>query len=111
MISLENLMKRTKVTNEQLDKEVDNLHLNDLSEHIVDYKKYGPRLGLSDADIKTFERDHTISYSIKLITAAVFKEWHRKRVSEATYRELVEVALKLEDGTGAEEICKLSASA
>ena len=100
-------MRRTKVTNTELDKEVLDVHLDDMSEHIVEYRKYGPRLGLTEADIKTIERNHTISYSIKLITAKVFKEWHRKRDFEAKYRELVNVALKLEDGSGAEVICRI----
>ena len=98
-------MSRTGVTDEQLNQECENELLEELSQHIVEYRKYGPRLGLSDADIRTFERDPTMYYSIKLITAAVFKEWHRVKESRATYRALVEIALKLEDGIGAEKIC------
>ena len=109
MISLENLKRRTGVTDEQLEKEVNDLHLDDLSEHIVDYRKYGPRLHLSEADIKNIEHNPRLYDSVKLITAEVFKEWHKKLSFKATYKELVEVALKLEDGTGAEIICKICA--
>ena len=83
--------------------------MKELSQHIVDYRKYGPRLGLTDADIRTFERDPTMYFSIKLITAAVFMDWHSKKESQATYRVLAGIALKLEDGTGAEKICQMSA--
>ena len=110
MISLEHLKRRTGVTDDQLNKEVDDLHLDDLSEHIVEYRKYGRQLHLSEADVKHIERNPRLYYSVKLITAAVFKEWHGKLSFEATYRELVEVALKLEDGIGAKKIYKICAS-
>ena len=108
VISLENLKTRTGVTDEHLDQECDDEQLKELSQHIVDYRKYGPRLGLADADIRTFERDPTMYFSIKLITAAVFMEWHERKGVKATYRVLVGIALKLEDGTGAEKICQMS---
>ena len=100
-------MRRTGISDEQLDQECDDELLKELSQHIVDYRKYGPRLGLSDADIRTFECDPTMYFSIKLITAAVFMEWHARKGLKATYRVLVEIALKLEDGTGAEKICQM----
>ena len=107
MIILENLKRQTGVTDEQLNKEVNDLDLDDLSEHIVEYRKYGQRLHLSEADVKSIERDPRLFHSVKLITAEVFKEWHRKLSFEATYRELVEVALKLEDGIAAKKICEV----
>ena len=80
-----------------------------MAESIVAYRRYGPRLGLKDADIENIELDRRVSHSVKLITAAMFKEWHTRMRSDATYGFLVETALSLEDGTGAEEICSLCA--
>ena len=102
-------MRHTGVTNEQLDAECDDLHLDELSEHIVDYRRYGPRLDLTEADIQNIERNPVLFFSQKLKVAAVFKKWHSKNGCEATYRRLLKVALKLEDGSGAEKICQICA--
>ena len=109
MITLEELIRHTGVTHEQLEQECDDVLLNDIAEHIVSYLKYGPKLGLSAADITTFQQNMTIAHNAKLITAEVFKEWHKKRSFLATYRALAEVALELGDGTGATNICEICA--
>ena len=109
MITLEELIRHTGVTQKQLEQECDDVLLNDIAEHIVSYSKYGPKLGLSAADITTFQQNMRIADNAKLITAEVFKEWHKKRSFLATYRVLAEVALELGDGTGAKTICELCA--
>ena len=103
------LKRRTGVTVKQLKTECDDLRLHELSEHIVDYRKYGPWLGLSDADIEDIEGNPYTFSSKKLKAAEVFKKWHRKKGCEATYLQLLEVALKLNDGSGAEKICQICA--
>ena len=105
VIGLEYLKRRTEVTDIQLDQRVDVNDLNDFGQHIVDYKKYGPQLGVSDNDIKEIERDPTLFHSLKDKAVAVFKKWHENKAGLATYRALVDVALKLGDGIGAERIC------
>ena len=107
MITLDRLKELTGVTNEQLDKECEEIHLEQLAQSIVEYRKYGSRLGLTRADIREIEQQPALVFSMKDKTAAVFKEWHRRSPSHATYRALVEVALKLEDGSSAIKICKL----
>ena len=110
VIPLTRLKNRTGVTDEQLDQDVDDDALDTLSDYIVDYRKYGPRLGLSSAKIKNIEQDPALFYSMSKKTAEVFKEWHKKKSSkgsDATYRDLIEVALQLEDGIAAEKICQI----
>ena len=109
VISLEELIRHTGVTHEQLEQECDDVLLGDIAEHIVSYSKYGSKLGLSAADITTFDLDPRIAHNAMLITAKVFKEWHKKRSFRATYRVLAEVALELGDGTGATKICEICA--
>ena len=103
------MKRRTGVTVKQLNAECDDQRLHELSEYIVDYRKYGPWLGLSDADIEDIEGNPYILSSKKLKAAEVFKKWHRMKSCEATYLQLLEVALKLNDGSGAEKICQICA--
>ena len=110
VISLDAIIKRTGVAKEQLDHPCDDeVLLEEITQHIVNYQQYGPRLEISGADISTFERDLRFAYSIKKITLEVFKLWHQRKKYDATYRVLAEVALKLGDGTGAEKICQICA--
>ena len=109
VFNLEDIIKHTGVTHKQLELECDDVLLNDIAEHIVSYWKYGPRLGISAADITTFQQNMMIADDAKLITAEVFKKWHNRRTFHATYRVLVEVALELGDETGATKICEICA--
>ena len=102
-------MERTGVTYDQLNNECTDVSLDQLSEYIVKYRKYGTRLGLKETDILEIEHNPKHIYSMKGKSAALFKEWHRKKGSEATYHHLVQVALKLGDGAGAEKICEICA--
>lgn len=108
VISLEALKDRTGVTDNQLDKEVDDTEdLATLGHHIVDYRRYGAQLGLGEDDFKEIEQNPVLYFSIRLKAKAVFQEWHRMKGKLATYRGLVDVALKLEDGKAAERICNV----
>ena len=92
-----------------MEQECDNGLLSDIAEHIVDYSKYGSKLGLSTADITSLQLNLRIAHNAKLITAEVFKEWHKRQSFRATYQVLAEVALELGDGTGATKICEICA--
>ena len=104
---MEEVMRRNGVTAEQLCRKFDTVDFDRLSEKTVEYQKYGPRLHLSDPDIKEIEHN---TKSLKVITAAVFKKWYTKNPSKATYRALLKVAVDLKDGEVADEICKLCAA-
>ena len=104
---MEKLIKSTGVTAEQLDQECDDAILKDIADQIVEYQRYGSKLGLSETDIKACRLSPDADGNIKLITAKVFQMWHKEKGDDATYRALANVALKLRDGTGAKIICQI----
>ena len=103
-------MRRTGVTPEQLGRKFEAVDFDKLSEIAVEYRKYGPRLHLTEQDIIEIEQDPRLSRSVKVITAAVFKKWYRSNPPEATYCALLKVALELGEGEFAEKICELCAA-
>ena len=97
------------VTDEQLDGECEDEDLDYFGRTIAGYMKYATALHLSQADIDAIDGDIRIAHSTKLKLAAAFKKWKSKCKADslpATYRSLLKVALTLEDGNGAEEICR-----
>ena len=110
VLTLDEAIKKTGVTGEQLDHPCDDeVILDEIAEHIVKYRHYGSRLHLSSADITAIESNPRLAGDIKLITAQVFKSWYRKDPYGATYRVLAEVAIQLKDGAGAKKICEICA--
>ena len=109
MSSLKSLKDHTGVTDRQLDQEVSDDDLDTLSQDIVEYRKYGSRLGLNDADIRDIEQHPAVFYSLKAKASEVFKLWHSRKRYEATYRFLLNVAFQLNDGNAAEKICHICA--
>ena len=71
--------------------------------------KYANGLGLSQADIGDIDGNINLAFSTKLKLAAAFKMWKancQKDSLPATYRSLLKVALKVNDGNGAQKICE-----
>ena len=102
---LKRMLARTGITKEQLNQECEYKDFSEIAETATDYRTYGSRLGLSSADITEQEKNTSISHSVKLITAAVFEEWHRRMGSKATYYELVLMFLKTNNQRAAEKVC------
>ena len=101
-----------KVTDEQLNRECEDEGLDHLGRNIAGYMKYATGIGLTQAEIQAIDNimDLQLAFNVKLKLAAAFKMWKSKRKANslpATYRVLLTVALKLEDGDGAEEICTM----
>ena len=103
---MDSVMASTGATKELLERECVDQDLCEIAEYAVTYQVYGPRLGLTAADITEHEKNPRYSDSVKLITAAVFKEWHKKNGSMATYYVLVEMFLKSGDRIAAEKVCR-----
>ena len=74
---LEELIADTGVTKKQLDSECDDAHFVLITKHIFNYQEYGPLLGVPDQRIKAIEQNMHFRSDAKLITAEVFREWHR----------------------------------
>ena len=102
---LGSVLARTGITQEQLNQECEYRVFSEIAETATDYRTYGSRLGLSSSDITEQERNTHISHSMKLITAAVFEEWHRRMGSKATYYELVLMFLTSKNQNAAEKVC------
>ena len=97
------------VTDEQLDRECDDEGLDHLGRNIAGYVEYANGLGLTQAEIGNLDGNVNIAHSTQLKLAAAFKLWKSKCKADslpATYRSLLEKALKINDGNGAEMICK-----
>ena len=97
------------VTNEQLNRECEDEGLDHLGRNIAGYMKYATGIGLTEADIEVIDQDTRVANDARLKLAAAFKMWKTKCKANslpATYQVLLKVALKLEDGNGAEKICR-----
>ena len=104
---IDSVIASTGISKEQLDQECDNRDFYEVAERAIDYQVYGPILGLSKTDITEQVKNPSVSHSVKLITAAVFEEWHKKNGSMATYYELVAMFLKSNNRTAAEKVCQM----
>ena len=108
-MNLSDIIKHVGVTDEQLDQECSDALLLEIAQKIVTYQRYAHKLGLSDPEIISFQHNMTVANDVRLITAEVFKSWHRKQAYLATYRALAMVAAQLGDKSGAQIICEICA--
>ena len=93
----------------QLDRECEDEDLDHFGHTIAGYKKYVNQLGLTQAEIDSLDYNLSMAFDTQLKLAAALKRWKSKCKAKslpATYRSLLKVALKLDDGNAAEEICK-----
>ncbi len=84
-----------------------------LSTKIAGYHRYKHRLGLSDAEIDEIDNDPRDFYSTQGKFYTALLKWKSKSIdynnlskSSATYRRLVEIAAKFEDGEAVRSIHK-----
>ena len=73
--------------------------------------KYANAIGLKQPDIGAIDQDVRIAFDAKQKLAAAFKLWKTKCKAQelpgpANFLFLLTVAIKLQDGDAAEEICK-----
>ncbi len=78
-------------------------HRNEIGKALRYWQKWAETLELSGGQISGIESDRNLDYEMRGQT--VLKLWAKKY--KATYRALLEVALKVEDRPMAERICKL----
>ena len=104
--SLQDLIEKYHLTPRQLDKEVSEEHLMDVSWIIADHETVGPELGLSDAEITAVNADGRTQQLKKI---KMLKTWKQKSAWKATYRRLIEALLKCCRGDNAQKVCELLA--
>ena len=105
-ISLQDLIEKYQLSLHQLDEEVSEEHLRDVSRIIDDHEIVGPELGLSDAEMTALNADGRTHQLKKM---EMLRKWRQKSVWKATYRRLIEALLHCGRGNHAQKVCELLA--
>ena len=104
--SLQDLIEKYHLTSHQLDKEVSEEHLMDVSWIIADHETVGPALELSDVEMTAVDADARTQQLKKM---KMLKTWKQKFAWKATYRRLIEALLRCHRGGDAQKVCELLA--
>ena len=91
------------VPSDKLDQTCKVKHLNELALSITDWQSIAPLLGLTEAD----ESEVEDCKKIRTKNIRMLRKWRSKFGAKATYRNLAEVLLKLEETDLAEKLCDL----
>ena len=95
-----------ELVDHDLDKEISDLHLDEIAETRCAYWKSLPsRLGLQDTVTRDIDKDFTEELDKR---REFFQQWKQKKGSEATYRSLVRALLDIKQRRDAEYVSKLS---
>ena len=105
-ISPQDLMEKYQLSPHQLDKEVSEGHLMDVSWIIADHEILGRELGLNGAEMTAVNADSS-THQLKKIE--MLRTWKQKFAWKATYRQLIEALLKCRKGDDAQKVCELLA--
>lgn len=105
-ISLQDLKDRYQLSQDQLDKELTEEHLKQVSIIIDDHEIVGPEMGLTEAEITAINCDGNTQDQRNL---EMLKIWKRKYHWNATYRMLIEALLKCSRADHAQRVCELLA--
>lgn len=102
-------MKKFGVLKEHYNKEISDTHVDVLSRsHCKKWRPLHSYLELEEIVVSDIDRDcRHVEEADK--RNAFFREWKRRKGSEATYRKLVYALLKTECRKDAENVCKLLA--
>ena len=103
-ITLDKLLKETKIRPERLNECISDDHLCKIALFLTSWRKVAPYLKLSENDLDDVERECK-DEQVKRLKA--LQKWKSKFAFEATYKKLVEVLLLLAMADVAEKICCL----
>ena len=105
-MTIEELKDHTKVTDSLLDTEIEERDMILLAVHFDNVETLSVQLRLSTGD-KREAQDIAFRFDIRTGVDKALRLWRKANPSAATYRALVEIALRIGvDGTIAEEVCK-----
>ncbi len=107
-VTLEELKECTKVTDSQLDTEIEETDMFDLADHFDNVETYPVMLGLSPAE----QKDVKYALFLNDMQTAMFhtlKVWRQHNPGAATYRALVDVVLDMRMEELATYICQSAA--
>ncbi len=105
-VTISELKERTKVTDSQLDTEIEETDMWDLAAHFDNVETYPVMLGLNPAEQKdvkyalfTNDMQTAIFYALQL--------WREHNSYAATYRALVDIVLRMGKNELAQKVCEI----
>ncbi|XP_064400715.1 uncharacterized protein LOC135346877 isoform X4 [Halichondria panicea] len=107
-VTIEELKERTKVTDSQLDTEIEETDMIVLADHFDNVETYPAMLGLSPAE----QKDVKLDWYLNDMQTAMFhtlKVWRQHNPGAATYRALVDIVLDMRMEELATYICQSAA--
>ena len=110
-MTIEKLKDRTRVTESQLDNEIEDRDMILLAPSFRDVETLSEQLGLTPAD-KQNAKNASLQFDVQTGVKKALSLWRRADPSAATYRALVEIVLRMgENGVSiATEVCKIATS-
>ncbi len=106
-VTVEELKERTKVTNSQLDTEIEETDMIILADHF-DHIGTSTLFGLNPSQQHDVIREN-FQYDTQAAMFLAMKLWRRRNPAAATYRALVEIVLSLRKVDVATEVCEFLA--
>ena len=103
VISLEDLIARFQLSR-QLDMEIREEHLGEVSRIIDNHQIVGPELGLFQQEMTAICSDVN---GVELQKIEMLRIWKQKYLWRATYRKLIEAFLRCSRGDHARKVCEL----
>lgn len=104
-ISLQDLIDRFHFSQDQLDMEVNEEHLREVSKIIDDHEILGNELGLSESEMSAINSDA----NKQLQRMKMLNKWKQKFAFKATYGKLIGALVKCSRGSDAQKVCELLA--
>ncbi len=104
-MTIEELKEDTKVTDSQLDTDIEETDMWDLAAHFDNVETYPLMLGLSPAEQKDVKYALFVD-DMQTAMLRTLKVWRQHNPGAATYRALVEIVLDMEMGELATYICQ-----
>lgn len=98
-------MEKFQLKEEQLLREITQQHRLDLSLFALDdWKKFARKTNLTTAEIQAIGQDGTSEEDRRYKT---LEKWHQRSPETATYKQLIDIFLSMQEGSTAIEICRL----
>ncbi len=104
-VTLQKLMRRYNLTDEQLNSRIRNFNFSYLAIYFNDVELYSNAMGLAPAEQADVKRLYH-SGGDRAAMMKCLKIWKEHNSSQATYRALLDITLRLGRGDTADKICR-----
>ena len=109
-MTIEELKERTKVTDSQLDSEIEETNMIDLAAHFDNVDTYAVQLGLSPAE-QSDVRIAQLANGTQVAMDKALRLWRQHNPGAATYRALVVMLLRMGKEALAVDVCQSAVTA